>query len=123
MFSIKTGRLIRRTFWFGKTKLDAIREYEYLGLTITSSINLSTGLAQLKDRGLRALGAIKTKLGMLFRKHIPTTIHLFDSLVKPILTYASDFWVVQNFLKTTPLKTYISVFAKITLGYNDKHPI
>ena len=41
-----TGRLIR-TFCFGKTKL---------GLTIAHSINLSTGIADLKDRGLRALG-------------------------------------------------------------------
>ena len=35
---------------------------------------------------------IKTRLGKHCRKDIVTTLYLFDSLVKPILLYASDYW-------------------------------
>ena len=118
----KTGRLIRRTFCFGKTKLDVTREYKYLGSVITPSINLSTGLADLKDRGLRALGAIKTKSGMLFRKHIPTTIHLIHSLVKPILTYASDFWGCLKLPKNNPIENLHIRFCKGLLGIQRQTP-
>ena len=52
---------------------------------ITPSFNLTTALTDLKDRGLRAYGALKTKLRNIFQKHIPTTVYLFDSLIKPIL--------------------------------------
>ena len=84
---------MRRSFLFGEEKLEMVREYKYLGYLVTPSFNITAALADLKDRGLRAYGALKTKLGNTFRKHLPTTFHLFDSLLKPILTYASDFWV------------------------------
>ena len=57
----KTGRLIRRNFWLGNEKVDMGREYKYLGFLITPSFNLHTALTDLKDRGLRAYGALKTK--------------------------------------------------------------
>ena len=112
----KTGRLLRRHFCLANQKVDMVREYKYLGRLITPSFNLQTALADLKDRGLRAFGAMKTKLGSLFRKHIPTTIHLFDSLVKPILLYASDFWGSLKLPKDNPVETLHMKFCKDLLG-------
>ena len=112
----KTGRLIRRNFWFENKKVDVVREYKYLGFLITPSLNLHTALVDLKDRGLRAYGAMKTKLGNLFRQDIPTTIHLFDSLVKPILLYASDFWGCLKLPKNNPVETLHIKFCKELLG-------
>ena len=57
----KTGRLIRRNFWFENKKVDVVREYKYLGFLITPSLDLHTALVDLKDRGLRAYGAMKTR--------------------------------------------------------------
>ena len=88
----KTGRLMQRSFYYGTEKLEMVREYKYLGFLVTPSFNISTALADLKDRGLRAYGAFMTKLGITFRKHLPVTFYLFDSLIKPILNYVSDFW-------------------------------
>jgi hypothetical protein len=112
----KSGRLIRRNFWLGNKKVEMVREYKYLGFLITPSINLYTALTDLKDRSLRALGAIKSKLGVLFRKHIPTTIHLFDSLVKPILLYASDFWACLKLPRNNPIENLHIKFCKDLLG-------
>ena len=112
----KTGRLIRRSFYLGKEKLEMVREYKYLGFLVTPSFNICTALADLKDRGLRAYGALKTKLGISFRKHIHTTMHLFDSLIKPILLYASDFWGTLKLPKNNPVEILHRKFCKQLLG-------
>ena len=98
----KTGRLIRRTFYFGDAKLEMVNEYKYLGFLVTPSFNITRALIDL--RGLRAYGALKAKLGISFRKHIPTTLYLFDSLIKPIILYASDFWATKQPSGSIPSK-------------------
>ena len=88
----KTGRLIRRDFYLGASKLENVRSYKYLGLIITPSGEISSALNDLRSRALKAYMSLKSKLGISFRENINDTIYLFDSLVKPILTYGSDFW-------------------------------
>ena len=112
----KTGRLMPRTFHFGEKKLEMVREYRYLGFLVTPSFNITTALAHLKDRGLRAYGALKTKLGITFRKHLPVTFYLFDSLIKPILNYASDFWGALKLPTNNPVETLHRKFCKQLLG-------
>ena len=61
-------------------------------------------------------GAIKTKLGIAFIKHIETTTHLFDALVKPILLYASDFWGCLKLPKLNPIENLHIKLCKELLG-------
>ena len=44
----KTGRHIRRNFYFGNSKLETTRQYKYLGFMITPSGEISTGLKDLE---------------------------------------------------------------------------
>ena len=112
----KTGRLIRRNFWLGNERIEMVREYKYLGFLVTPSFNLNTALVDLRNRGLKAYGALKTKLGIFFRKHVDITIHLFNSLVKPILLYASDFWGCLKLPKSNPVENLHIKFCKDLLG-------
>ena len=112
----KIGRLIVRNFWFGNKKIKMTREYKYLGFLVTPSLNLHTALTDLRDRGLKSYGALKSKLGNLFRKHINTTTHLFDSLVKPILLYGSDFWGCLKLPRINPVENLHIKFCKELLG-------
>ena len=112
----KTGRLMRRPFYFGEKKLEMVREYKYLGFLVTPSYNITAALVDLKDRGLRAYGALKMKLGITFRKHLPTTFYLFDSLIKPILNYASDFWGTLKLPTNNPVEILHRKFCKQLLG-------
>ena len=114
----KTGRLIKRTFLLGNKRLEIVKEYKYLGFLVTPSFNITTALVDLKDRGLRGYGALKSKLGFSFKKHIPTTLHLFDSLIKPILLYASDFWATLKLPKNNPVELLHRKFCKQILGVN-----
>ena len=86
----KTGRLIRKTC--GNLTINSVREYKYLGFVITPSGEVLTGLKDLKSRGAYALLQLRKKLGPNFRKYPKITLYLFDSLVKPVLMYMSDFW-------------------------------
>lgn len=49
-------------------------------------------VVHLRVRALKALAKMRKSLGMLFRHNINNTIHLYTYLVKPILTYCSDYW-------------------------------
>ena len=76
---------------FGNIKLET-REYKYVGFLVTPLLNLNTILTDLKDRAMKSFHSIKGKMGVLFELDVNVTLHLFDSLIKPILLYGSDFW-------------------------------
>ena len=87
----KSGRHIRKRFLHGGTSVETTREYKYLGFKITPPGEIHSGLKDLKDRALKAFMKLKMKLGPRFRKFPQITIKLSNTLVKPILLYASDF--------------------------------
>ena len=83
----KTGRQIRRNFQCNNLSIHSVREYKYLGFMITPSGEILTGLKDLKSRATYALVQLRRKLGENFRKYPNVTLHLFEALIKPILTY------------------------------------
>ena len=112
----KTGRLIRRNFFLGTKRLENVRCYKYLGLMITPSGEIRTALDDLRSRALKAYMALKNKLGISFRDHVDDTIGLFDSLVKPILLYGSDFWGCLKQPKNNPIENLHMQFCRQILG-------
>ena len=88
----KTGRLIRTPFYYNKLKLENVNKFKYLGFLLTPSGEIKSGLKDLRDRALKGFFKLKNAMGDSFRSHIEITLHLFDSLIKPILMYMSDFW-------------------------------
>ena len=112
----KTGRLIRRVFKYKGTTIEAVREYRYLGFLITPSGEISSALHDLKDRAGKALFKLKTKMGEMFKKHVSTTLQLFDMLIKPILMYMSDFWGCLKMPKNNPIEIFQNKFLKQLLG-------
>ena len=118
----KTGKHIRKSFTFGNIKLDTTREYRYLGFLITPSLNINTILTDLKDRALRSFYAMKGKMGIHFRQDIGVTLHLFDTLVKPILLYGSDFWGCLKLPKNNPIENVHMRFCKDLLGVQKQTP-
>ena len=112
----KTGRLMRRPFFLNGVKLEMVREYKYLGFVITPSGEINTGLHDLRDRGYKAFMKIKNDLGLSFNHDIKIFLHLIDSLVKPILLYASDFWGCLKLPKNNPVENLHMMICKQILG-------
>ena len=109
-----SGRLLLRPFFLNNVQLECVRSYKYLGFIITPSGECSTGLKDLKDRGFKAFMKIKNDLGANFNFDVPLILSLVQSLVKPILLYASDFWGCLKFPKNNPIETfYLSILKQI----------
>ena len=83
---------------------------------MTPSGEINSGLCDLKDRAMRALYKLKSKMGITFRKHPSLTMKLFKTLIEPILLYASDFWGVLKMPKNNPIETLFMSFCKQLLG-------
>ena len=87
-----------------------------MGFIITPSGEILTGLKDLHSRAAYALVQLRRKLGENFRKYPDITLYLFDALVKPILTYISDFWGCLKMPKNNPIELIHSRFLKQLLG-------
>ena len=112
----KGGRLLLRKFLLNGVQLEVVRSYKYLGFIITPSGELNTGFKDLRDRAFRAFMKIKTDLGMAFGQDIPLCLSLVDTLIKPILLYASDFWGCSRMAKSNPIETLYMRILKQILG-------
>ena len=112
----KTGRHMRRNFFLGNEKVNTTREYKYLGFKITPSGEINSGICDLKDRALKGFFKLKKKMGPFFIKHPLVTMKLFQTLIKPILLYSSDFWGVLKMPKNNPLENLHMKFCKQLLG-------
>ena len=112
----KTGRLIRKDFFMGKNKIEIVRSYKYLGLVFTPSGEIKSALDDLRSRALKAYMGLKQKLGICFRSYLEETKKIFDSLVKPILLYSSDFWGCLKLPVNNPVENLYSMFCKQLLG-------
>ena len=82
----------KSTFTINGEKLENVKEYKYLGIIINKkNCTFSPAIKALRQKGTRALYAIKAKV-TINRLPIKMALKLFDSLVKPILLYASETW-------------------------------
>ena len=112
----KTGRFFKRCFKVGEDSIFTTNSYKYLGFLITPSGEISSGLVNLKDRALKAYFKLKRSLGSYFRLHPAITLHLFDTLLKPILLYNSDFWGCLKLPRNNPIENVHMKFCKELLG-------
>ena len=57
-------------------------------------------------------------MGRHFNESISTTLDIFDSLIRPILLYSSDFWGCMKLPKHNPIEKLHLSFCKQLLGVN-----
>jgi hypothetical protein len=112
----KSGRLIRTHFSFKGIRLDTVRSYKYLGFIITPSGEITTGLKDLRDRAMKAFFKLKTSMDTSFNRNIKLTLKLLDTLIKPILLNASDFWGCLKTPKNNPIENLHRMACKYILG-------
>ena len=108
----KAGHHMRRIFYLGNQKLETTRQYKYLGLIVTPSAEINTELNDLKGRATKAFFKLKKKLGPLFQNHPLTTIQLFETLIKPILLYCSEFWGILKMLQNNTIENLLMRYCK-----------
>ena len=116
MYTRTNNSHIRKPFSCGNNKISTTRQYKYLGFLITPSGEIISGLNDLKGRAMKAFIKIKNKAGMLFQKHPLVSLKLFETLIKPILLYASGFWSILKLPKNNPIEVMHLSSCKQLLG-------
>ena len=113
------------TFTLNGNTIETVDEYKYLGIILSYNGNLKHAAKYLYDKSLKAIFALKSKI--LDYKAITPKLQmkLFDSLIKPILTYGSEIWISDFKLndKTDdklPFEKIHNRFCKYTLSVHKK---
>ena len=75
--------------------IEQVNEYKYLGCIFNSiqkagADNFRNNYGHLCDQARKAIFSVKRRLSKIGRLPPETMFYLFNSLIKPILTYASD---------------------------------
>jgi hypothetical protein len=126
----KKNKMIESNMKFGIQKIDSATHYKYLGLNFQMNGNMSMSKLDLTNRGQKAM----FKLLGCFKNSLPsfdTSIHLFDSIVKPVSMYASEIWGCDRIMSKNSLynlmindtleKCHIKYLRRI-LGVNKRAP-
>ena len=108
------------SFKYGVNKLNNVKSYKYLGMTLNPYGNFSLAREELKKVGLKALYKLRKEMGDNFRENIMLTIKLFDALISPILLYGSEIWGVDcnDQIEKDPAELVQIKFLKWLLGVN-----
>ena len=95
----KSGRLLKPSInlKIGNEIIETTKSYCYLGIVFTPSGTFTHAINELKKKAMKATFSLKRFVNHKFIS-VSTTFKLFDSLILPILTYASQ--VLFPFSKT-----------------------
>ena len=88
----KKGSHIHMGFNYHGEFLEDVKEYVYLGFLVKSNGSVQEGIQNLQDRALKSFFSIRKAFSGLLFKFPMVAFRIFDSIVKPIALYASDFW-------------------------------
>ena len=118
----KQERLIRSNLHYNNAILEDVNEFMYLGFLVRSNGNVIAGLKNLVERASKAYYNLRNVLGPCMFRDVITAFKLFDSLIKPILLYASDFGGFSkiNTKGNIPVDKFQTKFYKWILGVSKK---
>ena len=84
---------------FKGSYLENVKEFKYLGCMLSSNGNLNNSSLDLSKKASKVLFSIKSYTADHGNVPVKVACNLFDTLVKPILTYNSEITFMDNYLK------------------------
>lgn len=112
------------SFNVNNKNLDLVKEFTYLGVTLTSTGKFQSHQIKTKEKATNALFSINRTVNL--RKLRPKQANkIFDSMISPILTYGSEVWGVyqnhdfQKWDKSHTERMHLR-YCKFYLGVNNK---
>ena len=95
MISNKRGIKLDKKFSFlvNNSSLEITDEHQYLELKLRPSVSMSFDVQELLEKASRAWFSISNILFKNKRMKVDQALGVFDSLVTPVATYGSPFWL------------------------------
>ena len=112
-------------FYYKKEILTMTNDYTYLGLNISSTGSFTIAEKLLKEKALRRIFALKRNINFV-KLSLKSVFKIFDTIVKPILTYGAEIWGVYKnrfdfkFWEKSEIEKVHNLFCKSYLGVNKK---
>ena len=85
-----------QAFMFNSNEVERVESYKYLGFEFHATKNLAHGVSQLVSSAKKAMHSMNRRFALLPISDPGLWCKLFDSLVLPILSYASEVWAVHD---------------------------
>ena len=95
--AIQLGKKNNMELFFNKKKISEVHEYKYLGNVIKSTQFTNEDVFQnnyqyLCDKARKAIFSSQRMTKSLNPPSPKLKFHIFDTLIRPVLTYGSDVW-------------------------------
>ena len=86
------GKKMSLPLKYNNEPIESVQEYKYLGTLVTANGAFTKSCEDLYHRGLKAFFKLRRQLS---QGHIKcsTYLHLFDTIIKPVLLYSSEIWM------------------------------
>ncbi|KAL3132548.1 hypothetical protein ABBQ32_14236 [Trebouxia sp. C0010 RCD-2024] len=85
-----------QTFTFNGNEVERVQSYKYLGFEFHATKSLAHGVSKLVSAANKAMHAMNRRCAFLHISDPKQRCNLFDNLVLPILSYASEVWAVDE---------------------------
>ena len=85
-----------QAFKFNGNEVERAQSYKYLGIEFHATKALTHGVSKLVSAANKAMHAMNRRCAFLHISDPKQRCRLFDSLVLPILSYASEVWAVDE---------------------------
>ncbi len=106
-------------FTYRGTTIKRVQSFRYLGLELHSTRGMVVAIDKLTDAGKKALFALRRKCNDLSITDPEVMCQLFDSLVRPVLSYACEVWTSCTGAKgLQQVKQVHRMFLRGILGVN-----
>ena len=90
---LKLDSVPGQQFHIGCNLIEVVDSYQYLGISLRPSGSMQFAVSELFDKASRAWFAISNVLHKHKRLPINRAFQLFDSLIRPIALFSSEFWL------------------------------
>ena len=80
-------------FFVSGSPLEIVDNYQYLGIKLKTSGSLQFAASELLAKANRAWLAISNVLYQHKKMAVQKALQLFDSLIRPVFSYAAEFWL------------------------------
>jgi hypothetical protein len=87
----KKGKLLQQNLSLGGSSLESVISYTYLGITLHASGHFHNAISSLSEKATKAMFKLRNSIYRL-NLYPKLGLALYDSLIRPICTYACDVW-------------------------------
>ena len=87
--------------------MEIVKQYKYLGITVTSNGQLKYAAEILQQKARKAYFGLKMNIPSSDSLSVEKWLKIYDSMVAPILTYGSEIWIIDFNIKLANLDNLI----------------